>query len=105
MNSPNFIATSENQNPIFFNHFNHSDFPVAHFNYLTFDNHSFDESLDLHPPVRQYANHIPQIPSFDTTSSTFIIYENETIFPLAPHPYFISRFISNFLHSPSLPKY
>ena len=37
-------------------------------NYLTYDTHSIDKSLERPSPLRPYATRTPQIPSFDTTS-------------------------------------
>ena len=60
-----FLATSDNRHPFFYNL---HDFPVTNFNYLTHDNHSIDNSLELPPPLRTYAARFPQINSFDTIS-------------------------------------
>ena len=60
-----FLATSDNRHPHFYNLL---DFPVARFTHLTFDNHSIDKPLELHPSVRPNAKHTPQLPSIDTTS-------------------------------------
>ena len=60
-----FLATSEKTSTLLFNQ---RDFPATHFNYLTYDNHSTDASLEFHSPVRPYSKHTPQVPSFDTTS-------------------------------------
>ena len=55
-----FFATSYNRHPFFYCH---RDFPVSHFNYLTYDNHSIDKCLQLTPLLIPNATHTPHIPS------------------------------------------
>ena len=64
-NSSPFLAISDNRRPFFYNL---RDFPVTHFDYLFYDNHSLDKSLEVPPPLRPYAKRTPQFPSFDATS-------------------------------------
>ena len=61
-----FLAPSDNRHPFFYNI---RDVPVSHSNYLTYDTHSIDKSLELPPPLGPQATRIPQIPSFDITSA------------------------------------
>ena len=60
-----FIACTTNQKPSIYDIL---DFPVTHFDFLTYDTQSINKSLELFPPVRLYNTYLSQTFASDTTS-------------------------------------